>query len=76
MLEKLKAHESAHITMITFWLFEIYEKQLADAKYSNVSTNEPRQLQSTFKTLLLFPHVQVGSTFRNATFYPNLKLMD
>lgn len=60
MLEKLKAHESAHITMITFWLFEIYEKQLVDAKYGNMSANEQRQIQRDFETLLSLSHVHVS----------------
>ena len=65
MLMKLKTHESAHITMITFWLFEIYEKQLADARYGNVSSNEQNQLQKDFETLLSLSHVHVSKEFSN-----------
>lgn len=56
-LVKLKIQESAHITMITFWLMEIFIKQLADAKFVDGLAERYRKLQKDFETLLLLPHV-------------------
>lgn len=58
-LEKLKNQDRAHITMITFWLLEIYEKQLADVKYNDSAANELRKLQRNFDELLALPNAYV-----------------
>lgn len=47
--------------MITFWLMEIFIKQLADAKFVDGLAERYRKLQKDFETLLLLPHVDVGT---------------
>ncbi|XP_065214081.1 vacuolar protein sorting-associated protein 18 homolog isoform X2 [Planococcus citri] len=56
-LDKLKSHESAHISVIVFWLFEINEKQLALLKNDDSKTDEYRRLQSDMKAFLSYPSV-------------------
>lgn len=56
MLEKLKPQESTQITMISFWLLEMFEKQLADARAED-RVEERRKLQQAFETFLAMPQV-------------------
>lgn len=58
-MEKLKIQESTQITMITFWLLEIFEKQLADAKFIKGTVNEERKYQKDIESLLSIPAVYV-----------------
>ncbi|KAK7574291.1 hypothetical protein V9T40_011482 [Parthenolecanium corni] len=57
-LEKLTSLESAHITLITLWLLEIFEKQLADERHNSEVLRGQSQLQESFETFLSLPNVQ------------------
>lgn len=60
MMDKLKPYESAHITVITLWLFEIFEKQLTELKNDHNKKVEYHKVQNEFQTFLSHSAVMVS----------------